>query len=189
MQKISIPLGNKAPSYGMTVSTVTESAYTKTGEFRFRIINNSTKDVVIDDTSYDTILLDDNNRAGFKDVYFDDKDVVLEKTAGTFSGRKTAVVNVVRKNWDSEFLKTYPVSYKFTVNYVDKQPVAKISNSTVEINTWFTGVDGEAEISLDQQNSYLRLRQNAGSYFTYVGTDKMYQDSRKIIFSVVPVPN
>ncbi len=189
VQKISIPLGNKAPSYGMTVSTVTESAYTKTGEFRFRIINNSTKDVVIDDTSYTTITLDNNNRAGFEDVYFDDKDVVLEKTPGTFSGKKTAVVNVVRKNWDSEFLKTYPVSYKFTVNYVDKQPVAKISNSTVEINTWFTGVDGEAEISLDQQNSYLQLKQTAGSYFTYVGTDKMYQDSRKIIFSVVPVPN
>ena len=189
VQKVSIPLGNKAPSYAMTVSSTIESSYNKNGTFRFQIVDKSTKETVMDQTSA-TASLDTANMAGFSSVAFVGKDVVLTKAEGTYSGKKTAVVNVARMNWDSEFLKTYPVSYKFTVNYVDKNPVAKINSSTVTVNRWFRTINGEAEIYLDQQNCELTLKADtSGKYFNYIGNDNMRADADKIKFTVDVVPN
>ena len=174
LQPVTIPTEAKAPSYVMSDSSVTESSKNTKGTFRFKILDSSKKKAMLTQTNVAEYSLDATNGTVFTSVNFDDEDVVLTAVDSRLSGKKTAIINIRKSNWQKS------AQYKYTVNYVEKDPVAKLKNSNVKLNRWYPGMPVNTELALNQANCTLTLEKSGGSEFIYSGSDRLALDAKNI---------
>ena len=179
-QKVKLPTKNTAPKYVMSVSSTTENQNnnreeTQKAVFNFKVFNNSKdKKPVLTSTSCtknNNLVLDQNSsyseffdKVEWNKTDTDQKDTV-KITASTkiASGDKKAVVKIRKDNW------SYPVSYTYTVKYVDKAPKGKLSSSTVKINSAYTPnpISAETILELNEPNCIMESLNN--NDFNYAG--------------------
>ncbi len=179
LQAITVPTSATAPAYVLSETSIYENEKNTSGEFRFKIMNNArTKTMVSSNTATHgnkSIYVDTTQGNEFISAVFDGEDVVLTASTGLHSGKKTAVIKVRKDNWGKA------ATYKYTVNYVDKVPTAKLKASTLKTNKWYKDAAVETELALNQANCTLTID---GNKFTYTGSDKLSGDAGKITITV-----
>ena len=183
LQSVTIPTRATAPAYVMSETSILENSRNSGSEFRFRILDKTKKKVMISEnsiknqgTGYDSIYLDKGSI--FESLAFDGEDVKFKAKAGLQYGRKTALVNIRRANWEKA------AKYKYTVDYVDKIPVQKLNPSTVNLNWSYNRDSVATEVVVNQANCELNIVDIA-----WDGSDKLEPDSHKITISVSDVKN
>ena len=183
LQGITIPTKTTAPSYVLSETSITENEKNTAGKFRFKIMDKDRKKVMVSGNTAlraNSIDVDKTQGTDFASAVFDGEDVLLTASEGLRSGKKTAVIKVRKDNWE----KT--AQYKYTVNYVDKIPTAKLKTSTLKTNIWYKNAAVETELTLNQANCTLTVKDNK---FVYSGSDKLSGDQDKINISVNKVVN
>lgn len=178
-QAVVIPTKVTYPSYALSETSITENSKITSGVFRFKIMDSAKKKVMASDKTIEKVELDMTQGSVFTKVENSGEDIVLTASAGRLTGKKTAIVKVTKKNWCK------PATYKYSVNYVEKEPAAKLKNSSVKLNRWYPGQNVETELALNQANCTLSLLGG----FTYSGSDKLAADAGKIKLTATPVLN
>lgn len=184
IQQIKVPTKKAAPSYALSPASVTDNKLNRGGSYVFKIMNNKTKKVVVSANSLSNVWLEHTRE--FDSV--SNSGELFTLVSKTNEGKKTALVNVRRSNWDSES----KVQYKYTVNYVDKAPTAKVTPGTATLNTAFDGTPAEIKLELNEVNCVLTLDDDVdgtGETFPYAGSAAKEYEASKLTIDAVDDPD
>ena len=174
LQPVVIPTIAKAPAYVLSETSITENSKITKGEFRFKILDSSKKNTMIRQDNVAEYSLDKTDGSVFTGIDIKDEDVIITAADMRLSGKKTAVINVRKANWQKS------AQYKYTVNYVEKDPTAKLKASTVKLNRWYPDMPVSTELALNQANCVLTLVNSGTGEFVYSGSPNLAGDAANI---------